>query len=1069
MVPKYAKGWGDVRPVASISGQYNTDIPLNRIFLLFTESEPDGKLVVRRACKPCLIDKVACTRKGPKCCYCEENNQLCSYDNPSDYVDLPGMDPNMKAVGVVKTQQRVKKPSPDDTNGDTEKSSMLHIRGRKMKDNKKVSELESIRSPAKKRKLAGSETIKRGKVTWNRVRVVPPEESVAKLIEPSNLPRIWSETYEELLGAVPALASMNNGCSDDGSLAPTILLDRSSWPNGVWDGGERIELSTLRMFSFLDMDSNPPLVETKIDTPIEVPKDDFRSDQLMHFSPFMAFDKDDILGNMAPESVACESRHYEESGGRQNLHSGFIPAQQIESSYSTPHSNDLSIFHVPPHSSDNTDMSYLLYSPTSTNVQKETASDLAITSMRPVSPPVSAFPKPPDPVSTIPKPALVAYSRSSSRSVSTSIAFSSAHSLPSQGRNAPVDWYPKPTLYPVPVQPSTSILSNNTSIHSCSSSFSSSSTLRNDSSPAVLCTDKGFDFPRFEDNLRTRHVPILPKTFTSFPSSPGQIPYSANTSSDEGVLSSSTPRNVTAPIMSMRSIARKIQDISEELPADISKLQKAYYDGFPVAIIIHRDWPRFPLKLDPKCKFIVLGFFRIEDMRKKFESSYHSTRSGLSRRRGEVEWMFTFQWVPGGVPEIPTSHLQPSMEISESSARAWWLPPSPHNEEGIDVSNTKFDRNDQNRDSSGTPSSRQFFSPIMLDLNILSKHIARDGQYTSRAARSWYCIKCGRVNRTHWITRYPCSYCPSEIKNIEIEDLDNLGTLYYPPEVIQAAAVRDRLRPTPMWTPTVHLPPNVDKRTREWRNGLRWFAYSYRCSSTRKGKERVHPLIIDYLFLGNRVNLEDKANRLFADIQQSVPMAFESMPSKPTGEHMHQLSLPLMKSPSFDYSIVIHIVGIFKFNISPTIAAESHDGHATWSTAHECMINARMMMIAGARSCGKEQMSEESITHLSYIAWLGASPVKTEIQAKAKQHPVLLMSLGADLEVVFANPGESQQQRKKPRSKNQKVLPNAILFAIPEQDIQNETSQASIGDAMSTLQLFVLILRFCFGAIKNHD
>lgn len=56
------------------------------------------------------------------------------------------------------------------------------------------------------------------------------------------------------------------------------------------------------------------------------------------------------------------------------------------------------------------------------------------------------------------------------------------------------------------------------------------------------------------------------------------------------------------------------------------------------------------------------------------------------------------------------------------------------------------------------------------------------------------------------------------------------------------------------------------------------------------------------------------------------------------------------------------------------------------------------------------------------------------------------MSLGADLEVTFANPGETHRQKKKPKFKAQKVQPNASVDAISEQDIQNQISQAGIGD-----------------------
>ena len=54
-----------------------------------------------------------------------------------------------------------------------------------------------------------------------------------------------SQTFPEILGAVPSLRYLNNGMTFDSAHGATLFLDKGNWTEGEWDGGLDIELVTL--------------------------------------------------------------------------------------------------------------------------------------------------------------------------------------------------------------------------------------------------------------------------------------------------------------------------------------------------------------------------------------------------------------------------------------------------------------------------------------------------------------------------------------------------------------------------------------------------------------------------------------------------------------------------------------------------------------------------------------------------------------------------------------------------------------------------------------------------------
>ncbi|KAI5119664.1 hypothetical protein M0805_007755 [Coniferiporia weirii] len=748
---------------------------------------------------------------------------------------------------------------------------------------------------------------------------------VAKVINPPNLPYIWSETYEDLLGAVPALVSMNNGISDDGSLSPTILITGSSWPSGSWDGGKEVQLSTTRVFTCAESAEQLPTAVSDGNHTNDVPQ-------------LIAYDQP----TMFPRSAA-------DLGGDVGVGSHMVTGT---ASYTPPDCEE---------------------EPTSQYVPFQDASERTPAKCPTVAPAISVPP------------------RLGDGSVSQYLMNLDGFAEYSQEAGQ------VPLVSPSPAIPSF-----------CPSQ-----------APSTL-------------------VPPLP----------AQIVPESGSSSSSGSASRSGSAPVAPDAVHRAQFGGSDVSIPEDFPDDIDRLFKAHNEGMPVTIIMHADWPASPLRLSQECKYAVLGFFHIVGVKMHYESMPQvAKKDGSLRSRGQVTWTFTFRWVPGGEPGLYEPDTYMDIDDGYPSpvySRPWWVDSRSANADTVN----HFEHSGQCHApcaTSKTPVS--LLSPKMLDLNILSKHIERDSSVgrLSATSRGWHCLECGMVNPTYWMRCCTCLSCS--------KDEADGAIMRHLADVIPAPSVRDRLRPTPLWTPVAHIPPNVVRCMKESGNGMRRYTYTYPCASVvpqenqtsqasasnnaldlehEQGRQPAEEdiimtdsqtgasasaLVVDLFFFGNRAELEGEADSLFLDFQKYVPMTFERTPSKPTA-------------------------GVFVYNVSPEDESEEdRDGHSSWDLAPPCVKDARKIMVWAACLQANRQVPEESVLHLSAIAWLGESPVKTEIQVKAKEYPVILVCLGADLNVIFTNPGKDQQQTKisKQRTKAQKGQPKTKAGA-------SQISMAGIGD-----------------------
>ena len=128
--------------------------------------------------------------------------------------------------------------------------------------------------------------------------------------------------------------------------------------------------------------------------------------------------------------------------------------------------------------------------------------------------------------------------------------------------------------------------------------------------------------------------------------------------------------------------------------------------------------------------------------------------------RGHVTWAFRFRWASGGDP----AHYAPGpvfgepgyseARVYEDNTTPWWMTPK----QAIAA------RGCLSPISNCPP----LVAPAVLDLSILDKRIARDRYsinitLSGMSDRSWQCAVCGKVNRTRWMGRYPCSYCSFQV------------------------------------------------------------------------------------------------------------------------------------------------------------------------------------------------------------------------------------------------------------------------------------------------------------------
>ncbi|KAL5492934.1 hypothetical protein ACEPAI_4382 [Sanghuangporus weigelae] len=108
-------------------------------------------------------------------------------------------------------------------------------------------------SPKRRRSEIGNASRKNTK-TWkvsDMTDLVSVSRKFDARIPPDRKPYLWSQNYEELLGAIPLLSAVNNGVCADDNLSPMILLTNTFWI-GDWDGSDTMKLKTTRSFPCLE-------------------------------------------------------------------------------------------------------------------------------------------------------------------------------------------------------------------------------------------------------------------------------------------------------------------------------------------------------------------------------------------------------------------------------------------------------------------------------------------------------------------------------------------------------------------------------------------------------------------------------------------------------------------------------------------------------------------------------------------------------------------------------------------------------------------------------------------------
>ncbi|EJC99717.1 uncharacterized protein FOMMEDRAFT_31009 [Fomitiporia mediterranea MF3/22] len=474
--------------------------------------------------------------------------------------------------------------------------------------------------------------------------------------------------------------------------------------------------------------------------------------------------------------------------------------------------------------------------------------------------------------------------------------------------------------------------------------------------------------------------------------------------------------------------------VVQSRPDEIERLYRAYEGGYPVSVIVDTAWSQYPFTVLPSCN--------IENHSENREPIMG--KNGIQRTCGLMQWTFTLRWTPGG-PLDSNIPIDIDGRPQSSPPVPWWI----SSESDLAILEP------------ASPTI-ELIEPYLLNTSILHWVIMRDTYegVADPSQRTWLCKICGKLSASSWIGEYVCSYCGPE-------KLDVMRSR----KVVFAHSVLDRQRSLIVWEPCPHVPEGFVSEKSHWKDLLSHFRYTPKrpnhhnettnsnaiCSNTKHGetteecleerlKQRTsegvvgeasrsaedasqpddEAFVVDLLFIRNRTELEKDADALFLAFQKEVPMHFERIKSKVSA-------------------------GIFTFSVNrQSPLHQLSEGRSNWSSAPACITRVRQMMIEYAcHFAGCTRDAGESLSYLWVVAWFGESPVKTELQANAVEHPVILMCLGADLNIVFAKLGQKdiQKQASKSKVKIPKVTKDDVdvEMVIEDESIRMANSGAHAG------------------------
>lgn len=111
-----------------------------------------------------------------------------------------------------------------------------------------------------------------------------------------------------------------------------------------------------------------------------------------------------------------------------------------------------------------------------------------------------------------------------------------------------------------------------------------------------------------------------------------------------------------------------------------------------------------------------------------------------------------------------------------------------------------------------------------------------------------------------------------------------------------------------------------------------------------------------------------------------------------------------------------------------------------------------ILLDVAARFKREADVTEESLTYLEVMAWLGESYTKLELAADAADHPVFFMCLGADLEFIIFDPNETREERRRAQAAKNKQIKQFQLDQLRKQrgiqqaeDELNPVTEAGVG------------------------
>ncbi|KAL5513728.1 hypothetical protein ACEPAH_4128 [Sanghuangporus vaninii] len=268
-------------------------IPLRNLFAVESSRERKFRVFARNRCTNCIHSRRRDCSRDETCDFCNEKRFRCTY--PSGYIQLGAEqipDQQQPTISIPKndfalSQQilvnMLEQTSISDLtvcNESNPSKSVLEKRTEppackaRKRNAASIEEHDivdqhgtieehgrerdsSLQSSPKRRRSDISIVSRKNTVTW---KVLDMTRSDSRLfdarIPPNRKPYLWSQNYEELLGAIPLLSVVNNGVCADDNLSPMILLTNTFWI-GDWDGSDTMKLKTMRSFSCFEPTLKP--------------------------------------------------------------------------------------------------------------------------------------------------------------------------------------------------------------------------------------------------------------------------------------------------------------------------------------------------------------------------------------------------------------------------------------------------------------------------------------------------------------------------------------------------------------------------------------------------------------------------------------------------------------------------------------------------------------------------------------------------------------------------------------------------------------------------------------------